>query len=139
MEQPAEDMDFNAKLAAAARNEPALWTSDCLEPDVLIDLIEKGADSPAARRQMAHVVTCAYCRREFEEMEKTLRMAAKAQELQAAIPVPDSPVRSVEKPSPLAFLRQLFAPPALAFGAAVVILGVIVYGALWRSHQAQVA
>src|SRR5579871_1476079 len=130
MEQPAEDLDFHAKLAAAARNEPALWTRDCLEPDVLIDLIEQGVDSQDARRQMAHVVGCAYCRREFEEMERTLTMAARARQLQADAPAPAAPDRPSDRPS---FWQRWFVP-ARNFALAAAALA-LVYLSIIRPQQ----
>lgn len=75
-------MTFEQKLAAAAQSEPAVWTSDCPEPDDLIALIERGADTTGAMKQMAHIALCAYCRREYAAMERTLKRAARAMRLQ---------------------------------------------------------
>src|SRR6266496_2125933 len=70
--------EFEDKLAAALKAGPAIWTPDCLEPEVLVGLIEQGGSYPDSERLLSHASTCAYCRREFASMRRTLQVADQA-------------------------------------------------------------
>jgi hypothetical protein len=140
-----ERASLQQKLAAAARNEEAVWTPDCLEPDDLIALIEEGANTPAAVARMAHVVSCAHCRQEFDEMEQTLQIAARARELQApaSVPVRTTPGTTAEEAKPkrppfVPWWRRLLGPSlGFAFGVAAAVL--LLYFGMVRPLQVQEA
>lgn len=126
-----ERATLQQKLAAAARSEEPICTPECLEPDTLIALIEEGAGTPAAAAQMAHVVSCAYCRREFDAMEQTLQIAARVRELQAPAPAlaATSPLQEETRSAsfaPLPFWRRLFAP-SLGFALGAAAAGLLFY------------
>ena len=75
MEKRSVPAEFEDRIKTTLMNEPAVWTPECLEPDVLIGLIEQGGDYPDAGRLMAHAATCGNCRREYGEMRQTLKLA----------------------------------------------------------------
>jgi hypothetical protein len=134
MNNAKETMTQHQKLRAAAQQEPAVYTPDCLDPEALIDLIEQGADTPAAAQRMAHIVTCAYCRREFEEMERMLAVAAQARALQveaekppASATAPEAAGVTLHPERRLPFWQRLLAPSyGLCLGSAAAA-GLLVY------------
>lgn len=127
MERPS----LPQKLAAAAHSDEPIWTPECLEPDDLIILIEQGAKTPDTVARMAHIVSCAYCRHEFDAMERTLQIATRVQELQkpASVSVTSPPFAVVAekqteaRPSRPSFWQRLLSPSAgFALGAAAAAL-----------------
>ncbi|GEM_PF-4912852 len=62
-------------------SEPRIHTPECVEPDVLIELIEQGGNHPQAEVLNAHIVNCAYCRNEYGEMRQMLQLATTACEI----------------------------------------------------------
>lgn len=83
MPEQTEWTEFEWSVAAALGKEPAEWTEACLDPDILIELIEGGGSVPEAAQMLAHLASCAYCRQEYAEMRHTLQIAARLKQLQS--------------------------------------------------------
>jgi hypothetical protein len=136
MNNANETRTIQAKVRAASEQEPAVCTPDCLDPEALIALVEKGADTPAAALQMRHIVTCAYCRREFEEMERMLSVAAQVRALQVEAEAPSALASAAvaeageNRPGPggrPSFWQGLLAPSYGLSLAAAAVAGLLVF------------
>ncbi len=128
-DEPIELME--RKVAAALKDEPAVWTADCLPPERILKLVDRALPEPEAATMMAHVGLCARCRREFSETLELLKLAEEVSALEAAKVRDGGEPASTEEMEPRhatgirkqSLWRSLFAPGfGFAAGAAAAAL-----------------
>lgn len=73
---------FEKKIFWAFQDQPKEYTSECLDPEDLIALIEQGNRCSEYEKVLSHISKCGYCQDAYSEMEWTLWQAAEARELQ---------------------------------------------------------
>src|SRR5258708_8349908 len=66
---------FEHDVAAALRNEPGTVTPDCPEMAEMLDWMDQGVRYPESERMQSHVGGCPYCRREYNELRRTITIA----------------------------------------------------------------
>jgi hypothetical protein len=128
---------FEQQVATALRAAPPQRTPDCFEPDDLLLLIDQGEADPACAPMLGHIATCAYCRREYVQMRRSL---LEAETLLAAQPAasPETTISGVPaKPTWWQGWRQRFlAFPAPGYALAVVTVALaLTCGVSIRSAQ----
>ncbi len=67
--------DLRSPIREALRAEQAVWTPECPEPETLLDWIEQEDAHPQAAHLLDHLISCAYCRREYAAMRETWTLA----------------------------------------------------------------
>jgi hypothetical protein len=126
------------QLATALKSEPEAWTPECLEPDRILQLVDRVLPEAEAAPLMAHVALCGRCRREYAETVELAQLADEVRGLEAsvnAVPAarphaePDAspPRQAVGAPEGRSLWQRWFSPGVdFALGAAAA--GLILFG-----------
>src|ERR1700678_193541 len=124
MPEQDEWTPLERQVVAELSRQPMDRSSECLEPEQMLDLIETPEGRPIDPRRMAHLATCPSCRHAYFEMQQTwrdtadLRHANRASVTTSAVvpsarQIPPSPALSSpggKSFTPTRFLRSLLAP-----------------------------
>jgi hypothetical protein len=73
---PAKWTDAEKRFAAALQSEPGEWTPDCLDPEIVLQVIDGTHKMTVAYSN--HLADCAYCKRAFAQTRQLLRWSPSA-------------------------------------------------------------
>ena len=71
---------LDERVAAARRTRTPKWTPNCLEPDALLDVMERDESDPEAVRMLTQIAECPYCRQQYVQMRRDLLEARQFRE-----------------------------------------------------------
>ncbi len=140
MNDPADKPDWGAEerfLADLLRSEPLEPTPECLRPEEVALLAERGDRTPNAGRMRRHLAVCDLCTREFAAASEALALFREADRESAAQVAPGQNAPSPDQAIPRPGWWSRLVGPVLSLSGALAAAAVLFVTAI-RPQQLQI-
>jgi hypothetical protein len=127
MSRNLDNRNFEHKLFQFMTTVEGAQSSECLDDETLLDLVEHAGGYPNAAGMLSHIAQCNFCTRRYIETQNVWRFASAVheQEVVTKVPSAEMPLSQIPMGWKSRLLTQasaIFAAPRTAWGLSIVVL-----------------